>query len=168
MESISTLRVTKIGVVAAAYVVLTLVFYSFSFQSIQFRIAEMLMLLCLYNKDYVAATTIGCFFANLLSPVGMIDIVVGTAATLLAGLCIYLLKSKLNLFTASLFPVVFNGILVGLELKFVFGEPLLLSMGLVAVGEIVCVTVAGVIIMKLLSRNKAFMDMLKAEDGKVM
>lgn len=168
MESISTLRVTKIGVVAASYVVLTLVFYSLSFQSIQFRIAEVFMLLCLYHKDYVAATSIGCFIANLLSPIGVIDVIVGTAATLLAGLCIYLLRTKLNLLTASFFPVLFNAVLVGLELKFVFGEPLLISMAFVAVGEVVCVSIAGVIIMKLLSRNKGFMNMLTSESGTTM
>ncbi len=164
MENFSTKRITRTGLVAAIYVVLTVGLSFMSYGGVQFRIAEALMLLCLFSKDYVFALTVGCFISNIFSTVGVIDTVVGTSATLIAGICIYLLRNKLNYITASLFPVIFNAILVGLELKIVFNAPLVLSMVQVAVGELVCVTIVGSILMKALSRNKKFMGML-ADDG---
>lgn len=160
MESISTRRIVRIGVTAALYVALTLALSFLSYGMVQFRIAEALMLLCLFGKDYVFALTVGCFVSNIFSSVGVIDTVVGTAATLLAGVCIYLLRNRLNYLTASAFPVLFNMVFVGLELYIVLNEPLLLSMIGVAVGEIVCVTIVGAILMKAFSKNKAFMNML--------
>lgn len=161
MESLSTRRIVKAGVVAAIYVVLTLAVPVLSYGSLQFRIAEALMLLCLFSKDYVFSVTLGCFISNIFSTVGMVDTVVGTAATLLAGVCIYLLRNRIGYEAASVFPVVFNAVIIGIELHFVIGEPLWMSMLSVAVGEIVCVSFLGVILLKLLSRNKAFMSMIK-------
>ena len=166
MESISTLRVVKIGVVALSYVALTLIFYLLSYQSVQFRIAEILMLLCLFSKDYVIATSIGCFIANVLGPLGAADVIVGTSATLIAGLCIYLLRNKLNLFTASLFPVVLKSVSVAFVLRYSAGKPLFMSMGLVALGEFVCISVIGVIILHVLKKKTAFMEFLKSDGTK--
>jgi uncharacterized membrane protein len=163
MESLSTRRIAKSGVVAALYVVLTVALSGLSYGSVQFRIAEALMLLCLFSKDYIYALTIGCFIANIFSTVGAIDTVVGTSATLFAGICIYLLRDKLNYFTASLFPVIFNAVFVGLELKLVLKLPLVVSMLEVGLGEIVCVTIVGGLLLKLLSRNKGFMSMITNE-----
>jgi uncharacterized membrane protein len=166
MENFSTRRIAKSGVIAALYVVLTVALSALSYGSIQFRVAEALMLLCLFSMDYVVALTVGCFAANIFSTVGAIDTVVGTLATLLAGLCIYLLRNKLNYFTASLFPVIFNAVFVGFELKLVFGLPLGLSMLEVGIGEIVCVTIVGGILLKALSKNKGFMSMITNEREK--
>ena len=163
MESISTRRITKAGVVAAIYVVLTVSLSALSYGGIQFRIAEALMLLCLFSKDYVVSLTIGCFIANIFSTVGAVDTIVGTSATLIAGLCIYLLRNKLNYFTASLFSVVINGVFVGLELWIVLKLPLVLSMVQVAAGELVCVTILGGILLKALSKNRGFMAMITNE-----
>ncbi len=167
MESISTRRIAKSGVIAALYVALTLSLSFLSYGNIQFRVAEALMLLCLFSKDYVFALTVGCFAANIFSTVGLIDTVVGTSATLLAGVCIYLLRNKLNYVTASLFPVVFNGLFVGLELWLVLKLPLFLSMAQVAIGETVCVSLVGTVLLKLLSKNKAFMSMITNEREKI-
>lgn len=160
MESISTRRITRSGLTAALYVALTLSLSSLSYGSIQFRIAEAMLLLCLFSKDHIYSLTFGCFIANIFSSVGFIDTVVGTSATLLAAVCIYGLREKLNLLTASLFPVVFNAVIVGIELKLVLKLPLLTSMAGVAIGELVCVTVIGSILFKVLSTNKQFMRIL--------
>lgn len=165
METISSRRIARTGVVAALYVVLTFTFSFMAYDSIQFRVAEMLMLLCLFSKDFVTATTIGCIIANIFSPIGVVDVVVGSLATFLSGVCIYLLRNKLNPLTASLFPVIFNAVIVGIELKVIYQLPLFMSMAQVAFGEVVCVGVIGVILLSLLKRNSSFMKML-SEDGK--
>ena len=49
---------------------------------------------------------------------------------------------------------------MGIELYVAFKEPLLISMGTVALGEFVVVSVAGVIIFKLLEKNSRFMRLI--------
>lgn len=162
MEVFNARRITRIGAVAAIYVVLTVSLSFLSYRDIQFRVAEALMLLCLFDKDYVFALTIGCFISNLFSPMNW-DIVVGTSATLVAAVPMYLLRKPESLprmILCSLFPVISNGFIVALELKLAFGSPYWLSAATVALGEFVCVTLLGVVLFSQLRKNKAFMRMI--------
>lgn len=166
MSKFNAHRIATIGVVAAIYVVVTIVGADLSYGPIQFRVAEALMLLCFFNKDYIFSLTIGCFIANIFSTVGLIDTVVGTSATLISAIMIYLFRKEDNtvrLVICSLFPVIANGLLVGAELNLVLKLPFWLSVGEVAFGEFVCVTVLGVIVFRLLSKNKGFMKLIIAE-----
>lgn len=106
--------------------------------------------------------SIGCFIANLFSTVGLIDTVVGTAATVISVVLIYVCRNRLNLFAVSLFPVLFNAVFVGAELKFVANLPFFASAAGVALGEFVCVSVLGVVLIKALSKNKRFMKLIMA------
>ena len=160
MEAFSTRRIVCIGLTTAIYVVLTTALPEISYNAVQFRIAEALMLFCLLDKDFVTATTLGCFIANLLSPVGVVDVIAGTSATLLSGLCIYIMRDKLNPITASVFPIVFNALFVGTELYFTADTPLEFGVMSVAAGEIVCVTILGTIFYKAVTANKAFVKVL--------
>ncbi|MBQ9868353.1 MAG: QueT transporter family protein [Ruminococcus sp.] len=169
MENFNARRIARIGVVAALYVALTLSLSFLAYRDIQFRIAEALMLLCFFDKDYIIALTFGCFIANLFSPMA-IDMLVGTSATLVAAIPMYLLRkpgSVKRMLLCSLFPVISNGFIVAAELKLAFGSPYWLSVGTVALGEFVCVTVAGVILFSQLSKNKAFMSMITGGDKQV-
>ena len=162
MEIFSARRLTRIGVVAAIYVVATLLCAPLAYNAIQFRVSEMLMLLCFYNKDYIISMTVGCILANLFSSLGMVDVLFGTLATVIAAVLMYLFHKKVNLVTASLFPVVSNALIVGAEIKFVFGDPFWINAAYVALGEFVCVTVLGVIVFKVLERNQGFMKLVTA------
>lgn len=161
----NTRKITLMGVVAAIYVVLTISLSSLSYGGVQFRVAEALMLLCFYKKEYCVALSVGCFISNMFSPMP-VDMLVGTLATVIAAVPMYFIGKtgeKLRLFKmiiASLMPVISNGIIVGLELNIAFGEPLVISMVQVAFGELVCVTVLGVIIFRLLEKNKQFMRII--------
>jgi len=138
---------TKIALVAALYAALTIAL-PLQYYAVQFRIAEILTLLCFYDKKYCPALIIGCFAANLFSPLGVTDWVVGTAATAIAVIPMTWVK---NVWVAALFPVIANGVIIGFELNIVFGSPLLLSMGTVALGE-AAVMAAGVVIFKSVKR----------------
>ena len=153
----SLTRLARLSIVASIYVVLTLVFGFMSFGGIQFRIAEALMLLCFYKKDYGVALTVGCLISNMFSPMFAVDMVFGTLATVLAVLLIY---ASPNIYLASLAPVITNALIVGAELYFVFDMPYWLSAFQVAFGELVCVTILGVIIFKSLEKNKRFMELV--------
>ena len=166
-------KLAIMGVVAAIYVVLTLMLGSLAYMGVQFRISEALMLLCFYKKEYCYALSVGCFISNMFSPMA-IDMLIGTAATVIAAVVMYLIgksaKERNRLFfmiLASLAPVIANGIIVGIELYVLYGGiPLGLYMVQVAIGELVCVTLLGVILFSLLEKNKMFMKIICFENDK--
>lgn len=160
MEIFNTRRLTTVGAVAALYVVATLLCAPLAYNAIQFRVSEMLMLLCVFSKDYILSMTLGCLIANLFSSLGMIDLAFGTSATLIAAVLMYLFRDKLNLFFVSLFPVIANALIVGAEIKFVFGDPFWINAAYVAVGEFVCVSILGVLVFTALKKNAGFMKLI--------
>lgn len=149
MNKINANKITKIGIVAAIYVVLTVGFAPFSYGQIQFRVSEMLTLLAFINPIYIWAVTLGTFIANMWSPLGAIDMIVGTLATFLA---VYPMTKVKNIWIASLFPTIANGIIIGIQLNILFDFPLIPSMAYVALGEFVVVTILGVPLFKTLNR----------------
>ncbi len=152
MEKNRTKFITQTAIVAALYVALTLGFSFMAYGAIQFRIAEILVLLVFIDKKYFLGLVLGCAISNAFSPLGMIDIVVGTTATAAALLHIIIVKKYLgdnikSLIIASLGPVVANAIFVGIELTVLFKElPFIINAAYVAFGEFVVVTIAGVLI----------------------
>lgn len=149
--------ITRNAVVAAIYVALTFATSSFSFGMIQVRVAEALMLLCFFRRDYTWGLTLGCLIANLFSPMFPWDLIIGTLATLLACICICFCK---HLFIATLFPVIFNGFMVAAELYFILEEPFWISVGFVALGEVIAVSVIGYTLFMIIGRNKVFLQQL--------
>lgn len=153
MKRIKVFDLTKIAAIAALYAALTLLSSPISYNNIQFRFAEILMLLVLYQKKYGISLIIGCLIANFFSPLGWPDIVFGTLATALSVLGMMLIKNK---YISSLIPVILNGVIVGLELYFVLDLPFWISALEVAAGEFVVVSVIGVQVMRLLERSPVF------------
>lgn len=152
-------QIIRLAIITALYVTLTIVLSFMSFGDIQFRIAEVLLFLCFFRKDYGIALILGCAIANFFSPLGIIDVVFGTLAT---AISVFLIMKSKNIFIASLFPVIFNAVLVGLELHLVLGLPLLVSMATVAIGEAVVVVVLGNLIFFKLRKNTSFLELIEA------
>lgn len=147
MGKINTRSLAKISIVAAIYVILTVALPFLSYGQIQFRISEMLTILAFFNPIYIWSLTIGTFIANMWSTIGMLDMIIGTIATLLA---VYPMSKVKNIWIASLFPAISNGLIIGLQLNILIGLPLIPSIAYVALGEFVVVTILGVPTMKLL------------------
>ena len=154
-------KVIRLSCVASLYVALTLALSWISYGSIQFRVAEVLVLLCFFRKDYGFALILGCAIANGFSTLGMIDVVFGTLATLIA--VIGVMYSK-NLIVASIFPVISNAIIVGLELTYVFNTPLWFNMFSVGVGELVFMAV-GVSIFMMINKNSYLLEIIDANQN---
>lgn len=154
--------IVRQALVAALYVALTFAAYSFSYGAIQFRISEILILLCFYRPDYGIGLILGCLLANLFSPMVYIDIFVGTLAT---SLSVWMISRSRNLLVASFYPVIFNGVFVGLELYWALGEPLVPSMLYVALGEFCVVSILGVLLFRILGRNKNFLELIAANQN---
>ncbi len=148
--------------VAAVYAALTLALAPLSYGPIQVRLSEWMTLLAFVNPKLVPGLVIGCALANLASPFGAIDIVVGTLATWIA---VYGMRFVPNLYLASLLPVISNGVIIGLELAFLGaldGMSLPAVMAYIALGEAIAVSVIGVIVMRLLWRSETIRRLLGA------
>ncbi|NCC78596.1 MAG: QueT transporter family protein [Clostridia bacterium] len=129
----------------------------FSYLGVQFRIAEILVLLVFIDKRYIYGLTLGCPIANLGSPLGPVDVIFGTLATLIALLLIS--KTK-NLFVATLWPAVVNGIIIGLLLYYLLDLPFLLSAAQVFFGEFVVVTLIGYFLFKRILRDRKLVEII--------
>lgn len=161
MKRITTKDIIANSLIAALYVVLTMVTYPFSYMGIQFRVSEIMVLLCFFRKDYAFGLVIGCAIANLPSAIGLVDVGFGTLATLIACLGIMFMK---NLGIACLFPVVSNAFIVGFELWKFLGLPFWISVAEVAIGEF-AVMVIGYIFFMLIKRRKGFFDTIRANQN---
>lgn len=164
-------RISKMAIITALYVALTFLFFFASYGEIQFRIAEVLMLLVFYRKGYAIPLVLGCAIANAFSPLGIIDVGFGTLGTVVAVLGIMLVshfrkwfkKEWIALFVASLFPVLANGFLVGFEISFIYDTPYWFNVLTVGIGEFAVVSVFGVTLYALLGKNKTFMKMIVSD-----
>lgn len=163
----SVRRMVRCAVIAAVYVVLCLVLAPFSYGAVQVRVAEALCLLPVFGAEYIVGVTLGCFLANLFGST-IIDVVFGTLATLLACLVTYRLRHlriKGLAIPASLPPVFFNAVIVGIEITVFFTDYTVMSAPLwllcvsngisVGIGELVSCTVLGVTLVKLIESNAA-------------
>lgn len=149
MKNDLTKRLTRTAIIAAIYAVVTVAIAPLSYMGIQFRISEILVLLAIFDPLYIGGLTLGCLIANLLGPNGPMDVLFGTLATLISVYAIYLTGKLINnykvkLLIASIWPTIFNGLIVGWMLNKLYGLPLILSMGQVALGELVVITCIGV------------------------
>lgn len=132
----------EVALIASLYIVMT-VLMPFSYNNVQFRISEALMVLVLFRRSSIPGLILGCFIANLFSPFGLPDIIFGTLGTALAVYGIYRLREKKPV--VALIPgVLANGLLVGLELWFFANIPFIAAAGFVSIGEFLVLYTLGI------------------------
>ena len=140
-------QITLNGIVAGLYAAITILTASFAYGNIQFRISEALMMLLLFEPHLTIGLTIGCLIANLFSTVSVLDIVIGTAATLLACLLTTRIKKP---WLAPLPTILVNAVMVGAMLSWLympseqFWYGLLVFGGEVGAGEAAVLYVLGI------------------------
>ena len=91
-NKLSDQTLVRCAMIAAVYTVLCLVLQPFSYGAVQVRVAEAFCLLPVFGAEYIVGVTLGCLLANLLGST-MVDVVFGTAATLIACLATYALHN---------------------------------------------------------------------------
>lgn len=151
-------RLVLTAIIATVYAVVTLELAPISYGAVQFRISEIMVLLAFFDPFYIGGLTLGCFIANIVGPNGIMDAIFGTLATFISVYAISLTRkfiknNKVSLVIASLWPTIFNGVIIGCMLNFLYQLPLVLSIGEVAIGEFIVVTIIGVPVIKLI-KNK--------------
>lgn len=164
-NELKTKRLVRTAVIAALYALLTVALAPISYGNFQFRVSEILVLLAYFDPFYIGGLTLGCFIANLLGPNGTMDVIFGTLATFISVGAISLtakyIKNKASLFVASLWPTIFNGLIIGWMLNITVGAPLWITMGEVALGEFVVITIVGIPVFKMIQNR--YTRLLKAE-----
>ena len=118
MSRIGVRKIVFAGVVAALYATLTIVVAPIAYGPLQFRIAEVLCILPFFFPFTIWGLFVGCIVANLLSPYGMLDVVVGSLASLLAAYCTMQIgklgRERISIKALACFPpVIFNAVFIG-------------------------------------------------------
>ena len=123
MSTKSNARFLALGaVIAGLYAALTYAaaMLNLAYGPVQFRFSEALTVLPAFTPAAIPGLTVGCLLANLGSPLGVVDWVFGTAATLLAALgtaAVSRIRWKGLPLLAPLPPVIVNALVVGLEIS---------------------------------------------------
>ena len=149
---------TLAALIAAFYALTTYLssVFGLAFGPVQLRFSEAITVLAAVTPAAIPGLTLGCIISNIGSPMGVYDIIFGSAATLLSAAAAYLLKDikikKIPLLSL-LMPVIFNGVIVGAEIYFLMptGAGLaafLINAGEIAAGEAVVCIIAGIPVYK--------------------
>lgn len=149
------LFLTQAGVIAALYVVLTLLANAFGLANyaIQVRFSEALTILPFFTPAAIPGVTLGCLISNIVTGCALPDIVFGTLASLIGAVGTFLLrKSK---WFAPIPPIAANTVIVPFVLLYAYGiEPLWFSFVTVGIGEIISCGILGMLFLNVLSRYR--------------
>ncbi len=143
-------NIAATGVVAALYVAITLIFAPISYGVVQLRLSEMFNHLAAFNKRYIFAVTLGVLIVNIFSPLGVVDMIFGTAGTLIGTTLTYFTARNIGakplkflIATLCQLPGMF---LVDLEMHLYMNLPLFPTYWVLALGEIASMAIGAVII----------------------
>ena len=165
MRKITTRQMTVAAIVGALYAALTLLssVFGIAYGPVQFRFSEALCVLPFLFPETAWGLFAGCWVANLLSPYGLPDMIIGSLATLISALWTSKCRSKR---LAPLPPVVCNGILVGAVLAWQqtgFGDAFLPAFlfngGSVALGEAAVCFILGLVLLRTMEKTPYFRDL---------
>lgn len=159
-------KVALIAILAAIYSVLTLILSFLSYGPIQFRLAEGLTVLPYFSPYAVWGLFIGCILSNIISPMGIPDLIFGSLATLIGAIITYYIgKSNLKhkKLLAPLPAVIINAVIIGVMLKILYVKdiPLYLNMIYVGIGQLFCCYGLGIPLINLIEKNSVIKNYLK-------
>ncbi len=155
MRKRKTAYLTQAAVIGAMYAALTMAFTFSSFGVVQFRVSEALTVLPAFTPAAIPGLFAGCVISNLFGYIAgqtfLIDIFIGSSATLLAAWLTRIIRIRA---LKPLPPVLVNAIIVGAELSYMLKYPLFIAMGQVALGELVICYGLGYPLLLILDRHK--------------
>ena len=165
-SSNKVLYLAQAAMIAAIYVVLTVVGASLAFGEVQIRFAEALTILPVFTPAAIPGLPVftpaaipglfvGCLIGNTLGGAILPDIIFGSLATLIGAIFTWSLRNK-SKFLAPVPPVVANIIVVPFVLKYAYMVPLPIPfmMLTVGVGEVISAGVLGLILYGALNKYR--------------
>lgn len=172
--NIKTQKLITAAIIGALYAVLTMVLAPISYGPLQFRVSEVLCILPYFMPYTAWGLFFGCVIANLVSAAGILDVVFGSLATLIACLCVAACGKKGNgsmrsKLAACFMPVVWNAVIVGATLTIAlaglnpFKEvgAFLIYAGQVALGELGVMFIVGLPLMTYLPKQRFFSEFVQ-------
>ena len=150
--------IAQAAMIAAIYVVLTLLGASFSYGEVQVRISEALTILPVFTPAAIPGVFLGCLLSNILGGCVLPDIIFGSLATLIGAVFTWMLRNR-SRFLAPLPPIIANTIIVPFVLKYAYMTPLPIPfmMLTVGIGEVISCGVLGLILHAALGRYKGIL-----------
>jgi uncharacterized membrane protein len=127
-------QITKMGLIAALYVAVTMLISPVAFGFIQFRISSILKCLVLKDRKYILGITVGVIIANLFSPYASVGkLAFMPFITIAGGEIAYRMKKRpaIALFIYGMITV--GG--VAFTLKIIAGIPFFLTLPSVTASE---------------------------------
>ncbi len=147
---------TKAAVIAALYVVLTLLANALGLANyaVQLRFSEALTILPYFTPAAIPGLFIGCLLSNILTGAMPLDILFGSVATLLGALGTYLLRR--HKWLAPLPPIAANTLIVPFVLAYVyrFEGSVPYFMLTVGIGELLSCGILGILLLQLLEKYR--------------
>ena len=142
------------ALIAAIYVVLTLMLRPISYGPIQFRISEALCVLPYFTPAAIPGVFLGCLISNLLGGAVIMDVVFGSLATLIGAVGSWILRK--NRFLVSVPPILSNILIIPWVLKFAYGSEDLIwyMMVTIGIGEFLAIGVLGQLLITALTKYR--------------
>ena len=146
---------TQAAMIAAIYVVLTMIFAPFSFGEVQVRVAEALTILPIFTPAAIPGLFVGCLIGNITGGAVLPDIIFGSIATLIGAVGTYQLR-KCHRIIAVLPPILANIVIVPFVLRYAYGIvlPIPFMMLTVGIGEVISCGIMGNILAVVLGKYK--------------
>lgn len=143
------------AMIAAIYVVITLVFSAFSYGEVQVRLSEALTILPVFTPAAIPGLFIGCLISNILGGCIVPDILFGSLATLLGAIFTYTLRNQ-SKYLAPVPPIIANILIVPFVLRYGYQVPLPIPflMLTVGIGEVISCGILGMLLYTALNRYK--------------
>lgn len=161
-KKLNTRKLSVSALIAAIYVALTLALAPISFSALQFRVSEALCIFPYFLPCTVWSLFFGCLIANIMTG-NIFDVVFGSVATLIAGLCTAQIGKRRdtagNRVFACLMPVVFNGLIVSAVITFAYNgvgnlKLYLFNVLQISASEAGVLFILGLPLMKILPKSK--------------
>lgn len=128
MKERKSIRVAIAGITASLYVVLGYTFQPISFLGIQFRLAELMVGMCIiFPYAGLIGNVLGVFLVNLSSPLGIMDWIIGPIMNVPALYCIILFRKKhIFIGVGAILYAIIVSLYVAFELWIILALPFLL------------------------------------------
>ncbi len=156
-----TIGIVKASIIAAGYAAVTILIAPIAYGPVQVRLSDVLMpipFLPYFGWSGVIGLALGTLIANLVSPYGIWDVVLGTIANLLGGIGSYYARristGLLGKLIAVVIPIAVVTILIGyILLALIYEIPVFIAVIGVLVGEVISVGIGGFMLITLLEKR---------------
>ena len=155
-KHLNVLFMAQAAMIAAIYVVVTLLVAPFAYGEVQVRLSEALTILPVFTPAAIPGLFIGCLISNILGGCILPDIIFGSLATLIGAVFTWKLRSR-SKYLAPLPPIIANMLVVPFVLKYgyMMPFPIPLMMLTVGIGEIISCGILGLLLAFTLNKYRS-------------